>query len=348
MFSREMRNLSKSKKKAVIGICFGVTLLLMLLLLSAPPKADTLITARWTHRLENLFYDAYFQWITGKEIPEEQSDKVQYNDNFSNDVIIVDIDESSLTKLGNYNTWTRKIHADVVNSLGAGGASAIAFDILFKNADFGKSKAHSTIGILDSLYPEMNWPSQYEALRSRYDDDSLLIDAIRRNGNTIVAGMFSGRNAYRHESQWRPLSTPAWRDSIGTRSTFSLSQLSGKGNITAWELLDNIFPELSHAGAELGAVNIIPEEDGIVRTAPLIHSFPSAALYQELLFNSVEMTQLAKLSQYKCSASVNKDKKVDFLLTINKNNSGKEIIGKITDGPHSCYFYNNKQGGNIE
>src|SRR5574344_1777652 len=295
MFSREMRNLSKSKKKAVIGICFGVTLLLMLLLLSAPPKADTLITARWTHRLENLFYDAYFQWITGKEIPEEQSDKVQYNDNFSNDVIIVDIDESSLTKLGNYNTWTRKIHADVVNSLGAGGASAIAFDILFKNADFGKSKAHSTIGILDSLYPEMNWPSQYEALRSRYDDDSLLIDAIRRNGNTIVAGMFSGRNAYRHESQWRPLSTPAWRDSIGTRSTFSLSQLSGKGNITAWELLDNIFPELSHAGAELGAVNIIPEEDGIVRTAPLIHSFPSAALYPQSearLYGSVSLAVL--------------------------------------------------------
>lgn len=295
MFSDEMRKLSKSVKKAIIGVSFGTALLALIITLSAPPRAEKLITARWTHRLENLFYDAYFQWITAKEIPETQSDKVQYNDNFSNDVIIVDIDENSLTKLGNYNTWTRKIHADVVKSLGDGGASAIAFDILFKNADFGKSKASNTIGILDTLYPDMNWPSQYEALRSRYNDDSLLIDAVHKNGNTIVAGMFSGRNAYRHESQWRPLSTPVWRDSIGTNSTFALSQMSGKGNINAWDLLDNIFPELSHAGAQLGAVNIIPEEDGIVRTAPFIHSFPNTALYPEKevrLYGSVSLAVL--------------------------------------------------------
>lgn len=272
---------SKSLKKALIGATTGLFLLVVVFFLTAPEKVNTLVSALWAHRFENLFYDAFFQWETNREVPKEEKGKTLHNRNFSSDIIIVDIDESSLSKLGPYNSWTRNIHADVVKSLSAGGASAIAFDILFKNADFGESKAKTTISVLNSLYPQTNWISQYNSFRHKFDDDSALIDAIQKNGHTIVAGMFSNRNAYRHESQWRHLSTPAWRDSIGTSSTFYTSQMTGSGFIPSWDLLDNIFPQLAQAGAGFGVVNILPEEDGIVRKVPLIHSFPSTALYPE-------------------------------------------------------------------
>ncbi|MFA6836237.1 MAG: CHASE2 domain-containing protein [Fibrobacteraceae bacterium] len=318
MFRDVKRKVSKSLKKAIIGATIGLLLVVIVVFFSAPTKTDRFVTALWTHRLENLFYDAFFQWATNREVPKGDANKPIHNDNFSSDIIIVDIDENSLSKLGNYNSWTRDIHTDVVKTLSTAGASAIAFDILFKNADFGESKAKSTIKVLNSLYPQTNWTSQYNSFRHQFDDDSALVEAVQKSGHTIIAGMFSNRNAYRHESQWRPLSTPAWRDSIGTSSTFSISQMTGNGSIISWDLLDNVFPKLARAGAGLGAVNIFPEEDGVVRKVPLIHSFPSTALYpksETRLYGSLSLEILMHI--FHCKAE-------DVKITL-----GKEInLGK--------------------
>jgi adenylate cyclase len=49
-------------------------------------------------------------------------------------VRIVDIDEASIAKIGQW-PWPRTTMADLTRKLGAKGASAIAFDVMFPEAD---------------------------------------------------------------------------------------------------------------------------------------------------------------------------------------------------------------------
>lgn len=50
------------------------------------------------------------------------------------DIIIVAVDENSLSQLGRW-PWSRKIHADLINRLKLEGASVIGFDVIFSEPD---------------------------------------------------------------------------------------------------------------------------------------------------------------------------------------------------------------------
>jgi CHASE2 domain-containing sensor protein len=70
-------------------------------------------------RVDNLIYDI------GQKTYQEKA---------PSDVIIVAIDENSLSQLGRW-PWSRKTHADLVNRLKQEGASAIGLDIIFSEPD---------------------------------------------------------------------------------------------------------------------------------------------------------------------------------------------------------------------
>ena len=72
-------------------------------------------------RTEYIFYDAFSKHAS------------EINEDHPEDILIVDIDENSLSKYGPYNEWTRDMHAQVVQKLEEGGAASISFDILFKS-----------------------------------------------------------------------------------------------------------------------------------------------------------------------------------------------------------------------
>ena len=97
-------------------------------------------------RTEYIFYDAFSKHAS------------EINEDHPEDILIVDIDENSLSKYGPYNEWTRDMHAQVVQKLEEGGAASISFDILFKNADFGNRNAIRAQQMLYALYPEKEWP----------------------------------------------------------------------------------------------------------------------------------------------------------------------------------------------
>lgn len=87
---------------------------LILLLLVAVLQASGVLS-----RVDNLIYDVG-QKLQYKAPPE--------------DIIIVAIDEQSLSQLGRW-PWPRDIHADLIRRLKAEGASAIGLDIIFAEAD---------------------------------------------------------------------------------------------------------------------------------------------------------------------------------------------------------------------
>lgn len=272
--------LSKKLKKLLIG--FGLTSVLVFLILFLGnvqnPQLDGVRNG--AESLEYLFYDMFFKVKTGKTHNlEETGDKNALNSHYDPNIFIVDIDEPSLAKLGNYNTWDRSIHADVVKNLSNGGASAIGFDILFKNADFGEQKTQQVTTMLNKLSPDTPWDSLGGDIRTFYNYDSMLVSAVKESGNTIVCNIFDSYQSYKHESQWRPLSTAERADEIGYSSTFELSQVDSAQNIEPKDLLDNIFPELAQAGAQMGSVNAYPDDDGVVRRVSLLYRFPNPELY---------------------------------------------------------------------
>jgi len=272
--------LSKKLKKLLIG--FGLTsgLVFLILFLGNVQNPQLDGVRNGAESLEYLFYDMFFKVKTGKTHNlEETGDKNALNSHYDPNIFIVDIDEPSLAKLGNYNTWDRSIHADVVKNLSNGGASAIGFDILFKNADFGEQKTQQVTTMLNKLSPDTPWDSLGGDIRTFYNYDSMLVSAVKESGNTIVCNIFDSYQSYKHESQWRPLSTAERADEIGYSSTFELSQVDSAQNIEPKDLLDNIFPELAKAGAQMGSVNAYPDDDGVVRRVSLLYRFPNPELY---------------------------------------------------------------------
>ena len=207
---------SKKLKKLLIGfgLTFGLVFLILYLGNVQNPQLDA--TRNGAESLEYLFYDMFFKVKTGKTHNlEDIGDKNALNSNYDPNIFIVDIDEPSLAKLGNYNTWDRSIHADVVKNLHNGGASAIGFDILFKNADFGEQKTQQVTTMLNKLSPETSWDSLGGDIRTFYNYDSMLVNAVKESRNAIVCNIFDSYQSYKHESQWKPLSSTARAEEIG-------------------------------------------------------------------------------------------------------------------------------------
>ena len=241
------------------GLLVGTFLTLLILLI---PESIAL-------RSEYIFYDAFSRHSALKT-----TDRAE-------DIVIVDIDENALSKYGPYNEWTRDMHARVVQRLEDGGAAAVAFDILFKNADFGNRHARRAESVLEKLYPDKKWISDYDRIRRAYDSDSILVRAITDNPNVIVCGTFNSRTDYKHQSQWMPLSTEQRAREVDASPTFSLSQVSSVEEVESKDLLDNVFPELSHAAKNFGVVNATPDDDGILRQMRMLYRFPNENIWPE-------------------------------------------------------------------
>ncbi|MBP5247108.1 MAG: adenylate/guanylate cyclase domain-containing protein [Fibrobacter sp.] len=247
----------KKIKRLAAGLLVGIFLTSLIWLI---PHSLSL-------RTEYIFYDAFSKHAS------------TINSDHPEDILIVDIDESALSKYGPYNEWTRDMHAKVVQKLEEGGAAAIAFDILFKNADFGNRNAVRAQKMLYGLYPGKEWRYDFDKIRQAYDYDSVLVRTIAENPNVIVCGTFSSRTDYKHQSQWMPLSTNIRARDVAAKPTFRLDQVSPLENVEPKDLLDNVFSELSHAAKNFGVANATPDEDGVLRKMRLLYRFPNPEIW---------------------------------------------------------------------
>ncbi|MBQ5611985.1 MAG: CHASE2 domain-containing protein [Fibrobacteraceae bacterium] len=283
MESKKKIKLKKPVKKILAALLSSTFLTLLVVLFSSPSITPFPQVAEWVEKLENIFYDSLFKWasLTSENEETVETEGVTVSQLADPNIYIVDIDEPSLVKLGPYNTWSRNIHADVVKSLNDGGASAILFDILFKTADFGAQQTEKTITALNTAIPGQDWDSLATRLKHSFNDDSVLLDAIVKNKNTVVSYLFENGSAYQHKSQWEGLSTPLWQQAIQTKNAMDVSQADLPEKIESKELIDNIFPELSEAAVAAGAVNAYPDQDGVIRRISLFHRFPNPELYSE-------------------------------------------------------------------
>jgi adenylate cyclase len=163
-------------------------------------------------------------------------------------VTIVDIDEKSLAKFGQW-PWPRTRIADMVANLTRLGAAAIAFDIMFAEPDrLNPDVAADTFRNLDEAIRDK--------LRALPSNDQVLADAMRHS--LVVLGETGLPEVLTELDKELPVTGLAM---LGEDPQQFMYQFPG--------LLRNT-PVLEKAAAGHGMLTINPERDGIVRRVPMI------------------------------------------------------------------------------
>src|SRR6202790_4204296 len=163
-------------------------------------------------------------------------------------VTIIDIDEKSLAKLGQW-PWPRTRIADLVTNLTRLGAVAIAFDVIFSEPDrLNPDVAADTFRDLDE-----ETRAKLHALPS---NDQVFADAMRRS--RVVLGESGINQVLMELDKTLPVTGLAM---LGQDPLRFMVKFPG--------LLRNT-PVLEKAAGGRGLLTINPERDGIVRRVPMI------------------------------------------------------------------------------
>ena len=163
-------------------------------------------------------------------------------------VTIVDIDEASLRKLGQW-PWPRTVIADLVTQLTKMGAIAIGFDVFFPEADrMSPSVAVTGFRGVDD--------ATRQKLAALPDNDALLAQAISQSRVVLAR---SGRD--------EP-NSPGETDELVNTGVAALGDDPAPYLVRFPGLLHNL-AVLENAAAGRGLVTITPERDGISRRVQL-------------------------------------------------------------------------------
>ena len=154
-------------------------------------------------RIDNVIYDAA-QQNTDRDIPT--------------DVVLVTIDEQSLSSLGRW-PWSRRVHAELIDRLRADGAKVIGFDVMFsepQNEDLGA--------------------------------DHLLAEAMARAGNVVLPVVIEKVRSNGQFLETLPLPPLVKNAAALGRVHAELDADTIARSITLWEGLDQpVWPHFSQA-----------------------------------------------------------------------------------------------------
>ena len=182
--------------------------------------------------LRNTVFDQYQRWSPR---PYQETP-----------VRVIDIDEESLAKLGQW-PWPRTRIAEIVTKLQSVGAAAIAFDVMFAEPDRTSPKA--MLGVWNPP------PDLRNAMVTLPDHDAILTRAVARG--EVVLGHALQREGKPPAHFARPYSMI----NLGPSPLPYLSEF--KSSVTS-------LPPLQDASAGNGAISFNPDSDGIVRRVPLM------------------------------------------------------------------------------
>ena len=163
--------------------------------------------------------------------------------------VIVDIDEASLRKLGQW-PWPRTRVADLITSLTKLGAAAIAFDVVFSEPD------RLSPALAADLYRNLDEETRNK-LRALPSNDQVMAEAIKQSGRVVLGE--TGLPTVQPLSDTQPL--PVGVAALGGDPKSFVPNYPG--------LLQNV-PILESAAAGRGLFTVLPERDGIVRRVPMV------------------------------------------------------------------------------
>jgi serine phosphatase RsbU (regulator of sigma subunit) len=175
----------------------------------------------------------------------------------TSDIILVTIDEKSLTEIGKW-PWPRSYHAELVDTLRRRGAAVIAFDLFFSE-------------------------------RQGTDEDAAFAAAIRRAGNVFLAADLPKQGAMGHGSNAGQEAVEVTPDRELSSDAMILKTPVAPKPLPAWmrERTQEFFwtlpiPNLLEAARGVGYVDLPADADAIYRRAVLLRSVDVGHLYPHL------------------------------------------------------------------
>lgn len=192
--------------------------------------------------IDNKIYDTYLQADQKTEI--------------SNNVVIVDIDDESLKKLGQW-PWPRYLNALLLETIVNSGAYSVGFDILMSEFDRTSPKY-----IQENLNKYFGTKVEFKGLPQQFYDNDLLFSSILAQTNSVLGMYFNFGNIDKAEELIIP-KPPSVAVLSSKNSKPPTNKLLIAQGLTApiKSLLES---------ASVGHINITVDSDGVVRKAPLL------------------------------------------------------------------------------
>ena len=166
------------------------------------------------------------------------------------DVVIIDIDEQSLGKFGQF-PWNRKVFAKILDQLNSSNPKAIGFDIFFTEKDKQSPEAIiKSYGLI---------PSDVADIQNLKSPDDIFSNKLKES-KSIIAVL--GSNVPSH-SNYNRKAKARFLSKGGDPKDFTYSYPHSIGSLE--ELESNV--------KGLGSISFLDQLDGIIRSLPLIVQF---------------------------------------------------------------------------
>lgn len=197
-------------------------------------------------------------------------------------VRIVDIDDATLEKIGQW-PWPRTEVAELVAQLANAGAASIAFDIVFSEPDRTSPQRAA------SFWPKVPETEELQSVIKRLPDhDEVLADILKQAGNVVTGFvLLSDQN-----NGTRP----------AVKGTFAYGGDDPTDFIDDFLGATKTLPVLEEAAAGNGTFNQVSDNDGVTRRVPLVLRIGKQN-YPSLSAEALRVAQGAKTDIIKASGA---------------------------------------------
>lgn len=194
----------------------------------------------------------------------------------SNRIVIVDIDDTSIDKIGRW-PWSRNKIADVIRKLSDADARLIGVDIFFSEiqSNNGRGMSEKLAAVLRQQGSE-NEALKVEADALAHNPDYQLVSAVQYAKNVYMPMFFeAGKPLGKADS-----AIPSY---LKRMELIKVEKYEGGFSAMNAVKLHAPFPDLAKSTAGLGFLNVSLDADGQLRSEPMVvnyfgHFFPSLAL----------------------------------------------------------------------
>ena len=234
-----MKNKSGTRWSLLLPL-IPVLLGLLLLVLESPAQ----------RALRNLQFDQFQRWHPRVAAPAP--------------VLVVDIDEASLSRLGQW-PWPRTRMAQLLDTLEAAGTAAVGFDVMFPEPDRTTPREMAALWNLEE--------TQRAALLALPDHDSVFARSLERS-HAVLGFSVLQRDGGASQSALPVPATPA--TPIEQKGRFVFLGEGGLPWLHAFDSAVLSLPAFTKAAPGQGALTFVPDGDGVVRRVPLAFSVAAA------------------------------------------------------------------------
>ncbi|HTH11593.1 MAG TPA: adenylate/guanylate cyclase domain-containing protein [Acidovorax sp.] len=253
-------------------------------------------------RLDHIIYDARLRAF----MPRTQDDRI----------VIVDIDEKSLEQLGHWPWGRDKLAALTRELFERQQVAVLGFDVLFAEADGSSGLASLERLANGPLRTQPGFKEQLARLAPTLDHDALFAQVL--HGRPVVLGYYFTSD--RDGRTKGVLPDPA----------LPLERLRGLPlSSTSWNGYGSNIPVLAQAAPRAGFINSITDDDGVVRSLPLL--VEHGGKYYESLALAMFRAFLGQSEVHPGYALAAPDGAYDILQSIEVRQGGRALALPVDD-----------------